>query len=260
MNHSSTPAGQVTDILALSGDIKTATTSLSIPVYPCFHVPVDAPPDWTPSIGRSRSLRNLSQILHPELATIFVDLLKLILFSFTKKFDAVSLKKCIFVDPAGLQAISIEYRLLYFASHEKFQGDDSVEGCCRLAGLLFFNTALWPSYPPAAAILKNSVVRLKSSMTSATLADFYEQAPELLLWVLFVGAVACRGQDVQPWFISQLTEAADALRIEDSLQLEEVVKTFLYVPAVYDTPLAEIWADVEALKRLRDDYSWFAKS
>jgi len=179
--------------------------------------------------------------LHENLVQILLDLLDLNRYGWTKNFNAISVRKCIYLAVARLQCLSIERRLLCYGLHPSFNGG-GIAGCCRISGLLYINTALWCNYPSASAILRNLSRRLQATLDVETINDFCVAAPEWLLWVLFIGYFATEGQDTSLWFLYQFEVVAAVLRVRDVEQMNSVLKMFLDIPEIYDGAAYRLWA------------------
>lgn len=151
------------------------------------------------------------------------------------------------------QNLFIEYRLLSYRFDSitgEFLGDNSIEGCCRLAALLYVNTVLWIAYTSAAAVLRSPVIALKVALDSideSMKQTFWAPYSDILAWVLFLGAHCSRDQDERPFFIMELAKVTVFIGWRDLEEMRQTLMSFFYVDRVYGASLAEIWYEVRSV-------------
>ncbi|KAL2844089.1 hypothetical protein BJY01DRAFT_248334 [Aspergillus pseudoustus] len=78
-------------------------------------------------------------------------------------------------------------------------------------------------------------------------------APDLLLWILFMGAMASQQHDCHPWFVSHLRGAAAHLELKEWGEARAVLAEFFYTDQRGYTTGEEIWNEV-----LTPDYTCIA--
>ncbi|EED16352.1 hypothetical protein TSTA_014430 [Talaromyces stipitatus ATCC 10500] len=90
------------------------------------------------------------------------------------------------------------------------RGDDTIEGAVRLASLLFHNTTIWPFYPAIAPLFPLPVIALETALRHGIAAGTYTYLPDLLIWLLFIGASAAKYLPTSRiWFMDELCKAID---------------------------------------------------
>lgn len=96
-------------------------------------------------------------------------------------------------------------------SPDRLRGDDTIEGAVRLASLLFHNTTIWPFYPAIAPLFPVPIFCLETALRNGIAAGTYTYLPDLLIWLLFIGASAGKYlPTTRGWFMSELSKAVDA--------------------------------------------------
>lgn len=93
----------------------------------------------------------------------------------------------------------------------RLRGDDTIEGAVRLASLLFHNTTIWPFYPAIAPLFPVPIFCLETALRNGIAAGTYTYLPDLLIWLLFIGASAGKYlPTTRSWFMTELSKAVDA--------------------------------------------------
>lgn len=151
------------------------------------------------------------------------------------------------------QNLFIEYRLLSYRFDpvtEEFLGDNTIEGCCRLASLLYVNTVLWIAYTSAAAVLRSPVGALKialETLPESIKQTFWAPYSDLLAWVLFLGAHCSKDQVERPFFIMELAKVVVFNGWRDLEETRQRLMGFFYVDRMYGASLAEVWNEVQTV-------------
>ena len=81
---------------------------------------------------------------------------------------------------------------------------------------------------------------------------FWSPHPELLMWVLFVGAHISFGQVEWQWFISYLACGAQLLDLETSAELRKILLRHFYMDRIYEVSLASVWEEVQRIRHALD--------
>lgn len=74
-----------------------------------------------------------------------------------------------------------------------------------------------------------------------SLVSLQATAPDLLVWILFIGSVASRGRNCHSWFLLRLKEAAHELSLERWDGAVLVLQEYLFVCRPSDGPVKEMW-------------------
>lgn len=135
-------------------DIKIAGTTLSSPMFPVVENRVNGriirshPQVATSSLSSAILLLRVSDLFQKQFVSILLDLRYLNLFRIFSPNKNESIAEYTTVDLCNFQKLHIERQLLTYMNLDTSPNDASVGGCCRLAVLLFINTAFWLNFPP----------------------------------------------------------------------------------------------------------------
>lgn len=150
-------------------------------------------------------------------------------------------------DYFNTEVLYVEYALhtdRYTATGEA-KGDATLEGCVRLACLLFHNTTIWEFYPQMGPVFSKPIVGLRVALETTIPAGYFNLCRELLIWLLFIGACSSRLLSREHTFF--MTELATTLRSQGCRSWQEVRELLLgyfYVDRCYLTPLRELWDEL----------------
>jgi hypothetical protein len=170
--------------------------------------------------------RYLHAGLTPELAEVFQDM-----HSYTIMVDLYSRgimrnpSMCVMADRRN----SIQFRLLSLPSAKElggdhFQGRDVYESC-RIAAIIFSLLIIFP-LPPVNAPLQLLARSLSHVLAASDLHENWKSAPELLLWILMLGAVASGNE--KWWFITIAHRTGIAAEIRGGRSLKQVLESVMW--------------------------------
>lgn len=127
------------------------------------------------------------------------------------------------------------------------KGDASIEGCVRLASLLFHNSAIWDFYPQIAPVFPKPITALQKALETTIPAGCFHLCRDVLIWLLFMGACASRLMvRERAFFVAQLTAAMEAHGLNSWQELRALLLGFFYVDRAYLGPLREVWDETQA--------------
>ncbi|KAI1114778.1 hypothetical protein F5Y14DRAFT_412790 [Nemania sp. NC0429] len=139
-------------------------------------------------------------------------------------------------DSIAYMNLYIEYRLL------NWDASTAIERICRIACLLYVNTSLVRAYQPSAAIIRNLVTALREMLGSIDETDSWARCPDVLLWVLAIGAHCSRQQDGEWFFVDCLWQTATLLDLHTWEDARDLLARYLFVDEIYQETLEVIWA------------------
>ncbi|KAE8354002.1 hypothetical protein BDV28DRAFT_132046 [Aspergillus coremiiformis] len=148
------------------------------------------------------------------------------------------------------EVIYVEYVLhmdRYLSGGEP-KGDANIEGCVRLACLLFHNGAIWGFYPQLGPVFPKPISALRRALATTIPTGFFHPFPELLLWILFIGAWSSRLVPEQTFFVAELAAAVGREGIQSWQELRSLLLNFFYVDRVHRTPLRGLWEEVRRIR------------
>ena len=126
------------------------------------------------------------------------------------------------------------------------KSDNTMEGCVRLACLLFHNSAIWQFYPYMTPIFARPVVTLRFAVQSTIASGCYSLCKDLLAWILFTGVFASGASLPQEreFFVRQLAAVVRSLHVQSWQELREVLMGFFYVDRTYLALLPTLWDEI----------------
>jgi hypothetical protein len=142
-----------------------------------------------------------------------------------------------------IQGLHVEYQLLVLPFNEP---QHPIQEAVRNA-LLMFKNSLYGIHSPTATIYRALLSRMKAALDVSDLANYWAPTPELLLWILCMGAHHSGGEVERPWFVMQIARGVQLLRLSSWEDLEAILRCFCYFDRIYGKSMRRIWAEVELL-------------
>ncbi|PKX98335.1 uncharacterized protein P174DRAFT_436736 [Aspergillus novofumigatus IBT 16806] len=237
-------------------DIRVACMAFTKPIFP--FVRYARPSGLTlipPSKDHARTASRLIQLI--EIPGVFGDAMSKAIYDLT---ELIWYAEWIKGDPKSSQSFDdetedyfntevlyVEYALhtdRYTATGEA-KGDATIEGCVRLACLLFHNSTIWEFYPAMGPVFSKPIIGLRVALETTIPAGYFNLCRELLIWVLFVGACSSRLLAREhTFFMTELTTALRNQGFRSWQELRELLLGYFYVDRYYLTPLRELWDEI----------------
>ncbi|KAL2863843.1 uncharacterized protein BJX67DRAFT_362787 [Aspergillus lucknowensis] len=145
------------------------------------------------------------------------------------------------------EVLYVEYALHSdrYTSTGEVKGDATIEGCVRLACLLFHNSAIWDFYPQIAPVFPKPIVALQLALESTIRAGCYHLCRDLLIWLLFVGACSTRIPSQRSFFVNELVSAVRLRGVQSWQELRAILFSYFYVDRCYLGPLRALWNEIQ---------------
>ncbi|KAL3475196.1 hypothetical protein BJX99DRAFT_230166 [Aspergillus californicus] len=145
------------------------------------------------------------------------------------------------------EVLYVEYALHNdrYTSTGEVKGDATIEGCVRLACLLFHNSAIWDFYPQIAPVFPKPIIALQMALKSTIRAGCYHLCRGLLIWLLFVGACSTRIPDQHTFFVNELASAIRLQGVRSWQELRAILFDYFYVDRCYLGPLRALWDELQ---------------
>ena len=115
------------------------------------------------------------------------------------------------------------------------------QDCWRLAALIYFNIAIREC--PSPNLLKSMTSRLIESFQESDMSNIWSPFSDVLLWILFMGSCAAWDSSEKGWFVLELRRVVRALDLKSFMEMESLLKSFLYRSIVSGEPLRELWSE-----------------
>lgn len=135
--------------------------------------------------------------------------------------------------------------------NEPCSAGDELLDICQLAAVIFSLLCVFP-YP--AAKFELLVNRIRGIMSGYTFAKEWSEAPDLMLWITYMTAVASVNSEPRIWFIKILDRCLRKLKIDswDTLK-KDVLLEFLWLPVTNDADGSDLWDEIEASNPFEGD-------
>lgn len=147
-------------------------------------------------------------------------------------------------DYFNTEVLHVEYQLHTdrYTATGQVKGDNSIEGCTRLALLLFHNSAIWNFYPMVGQLLPKPIQALRTALEVTIPSGLFALCRDLLLWQLFMGA-ACSLTlpSERAFFVSELANAARLQGIHSWQEARSILLGFFYVDRIHLPMLRQVW-------------------
>ncbi|KAJ5912903.1 hypothetical protein N7504_001786 [Penicillium tannophilum] len=150
-------------------------------------------------------------------------------------------------DYFNFEVLSTEYSLHLdrYLSTGEIKGDNSIEGCCRLACLCFHNSAIWSFYPMIAPLLPMPILCLRAALEATIPSGLFALCRDLLIWLLFIGASCSQVMPAErTYFVTELAAATRLYGVTSWQECRNILLGFFYTDRVHLPMLRQIWQEV----------------
>ncbi|CAG7948036.1 unnamed protein product [Penicillium nalgiovense] len=146
-------------------------------------------------------------------------------------------------DYFNTEVLHVEYQLHTdrYTETGQVKGDNSIEGCTRLALLLFHNSAIWNFYPMIGQLLPKPIQALRTALEATIPSGLFALCRDLLLWQLFLGAACSLTLPTErAFFVSELANAARLQGVHSWQEARAILLGFFYVDRIHLPMLRQI--------------------
>ncbi|EAW07118.1 uncharacterized protein ACLA_018220 [Aspergillus clavatus NRRL 1] len=170
--------------------------------------------------------------LHTSMKTFIQVLRRLIIY-----FEMAQVEPSIVMPTDNDLFLVFEHQLL----STEYTETDPLHEPLRHSLLIYQNLRIWhfQSFP----FMEFMVEALRRSLVPQ-FGRFRDEAPELLLWVLFIGGMASQGYKCHPWFVARLTDMARRLAVEGWEKARVLVGGFFYTDQPGERGAEDLWNEV----------------
>jgi hypothetical protein len=120
----------------------------------------------------------------------------------------------------------------------------SAYNICRLSTTIYALLVVFP-LPPLAAPFARLGKELSDELTALAQNELWTRAPQLLSWIIVMGAIASVGSDLRSWYVSILIRYTRQLEIESWAGLKECLQDFLWFENTSDVDGADLWKEAQ---------------
>lgn len=121
-----------------------------------------------------------------------------------------------------------------------------LEDCSRIAVLLYSNSALW-NMPHYFAIKRGLVRCYRHALKQLDFEYCEARYPDLLIWMLFLGAWGSEAQLERTWYVSRLARVVKNSGLQSWEEARLRIRGFLYVDRLFARPWSAIFDEVTLL-------------
>jgi hypothetical protein len=195
-------------------------------------------------LGQAFFDAQIATILGPQLLSIFWDVRTLTLW---REYHQVEHTQPSIEHVEYCQTLNwrCQYQALALPFELRYSQNPTQEPC-RITLLIVCHTSN-PVYRPDSLLYRNSAARLQSALERPVLQSLREHAPNMLLWILLLGAAITEGQPECRWFLGELAICFWGVKSVDWVGVEDVVRRFLYIERIWRQRFERIWNNVLAL-------------
>ncbi|GFN21618.1 short chain dehydrogenase family protein [Aspergillus tubingensis] len=148
------------------------------------------------------------------------------------------------------EVLYIEYMLLSdrYSQTGTVKEDASIEGCIRLACLLFHNSSIWAFYPANAGVFPQPIIALRTALEGVLATGAFSAYPDLLVWILVMGACSCNVALARErtFFVQTLARVVRLHAITSWKELRARLMPYFYLDRCYLASLQLLWDELLA--------------
>lgn len=188
---------------------------------------------------------NLQAIIGDELYRIIEDLYHYTAFVKHYRFRGL---ECSVADHRCFQMwnAALDYQLLSYPTVTLEQGtlDPAFLNILRRAILLWMDSGTW-QWNTTSTLVCSQCSNIANLLQSSDLRRYQETCPDLLSWILVVGACSShQATSYRSFFISQLKVFTSSGFIRSEQEIENILKKFIYIDKSYTMCISLLWKDI----------------
>ena len=140
----------------------------------------------------------------------------------------------------------VQHSLMSLAPEEQAAGEqeDPLYNLCRLAAMIYSLIVVFP-LPVQTAPFAELALQVKEQMSNPTIRIRWSEAPQLMLWITVMAAIASIGLSERSWYVSILDRLVSRLRIGSWNELKGQLQDFLWFASISDVDGADLWKEVK---------------
>lgn len=145
---------------------------------------------------------------------------------------------------------SVMYRLINL--RDRFEVGSRNDAICL--GLLAFSASVFLPWKRFGVAYRNLATIFKACFASLSLSSSDSRSPpQLLVWLLMMGAVAIFEESDDAWLLSMLSQNMGLCGIDSWSKMQEVLKAFMWIDLVHGKRGKEVFDANTRLSRLNPD-------
>lgn len=199
-----------------------------------------------PLVGLGRGFRVLPEMLgHAEVSKLLAVLRWIIQYTFA--IDDYEQKR-----PEAQTSLRLSdernfvQHSLMLLSPTKFETEQEhpMHRLCRLGTLIYSLLVVFP-IPDIAAPFHQLAQDVQAQLSQASVQAHWAEAPELILWVTVLGAIASLGSQYREWYLTTLDRLTKRLNLSSWSAMKERLGAFLWFESTNDKDGSRLWKEME---------------
>lgn len=141
----------------------------------------------------------------------------------------------------------VQYSLMSLAPDAETSGVEHTDlffELCRLAAMIYSLLVVFP-LPVTTAPFAMLGRQIKEQMSKSTVHARWSEAPQLMLWITFMGAIASIGSSERFWYISLLDRLIGRLKVGSWLEMKKLLEDFLWFGSTSDIDGLDLWKEIQ---------------
>ena len=126
---------------------------------------------------------------------------------------------------------------------------------CHLAALIYSSISLFP-LPAITAPFSRLARQIKRQLSKPTIQKSWNDAPDLMMWIIFMAAIASVGMIERSWYVSTLSHAVGRLHICSWDDMRARLQGFLWYGPVSDVDGKQLWTEIEQVNPSTNCSTW----
>ena len=127
---------------------------------------------------------------------------------------------------------------------------------CHAAALIYSWIVIFPA--PAQAIpFHQAATQIKTLLNCEEVNEYWTQTPDVMLWIVVMGAIASFGSSEEQGYIIFLSRVLQRLKIDTWHGLKDQLEKFLWYPSVSDVDGHDLWQEIRQTGFLHRDGGQF---
>ena len=114
---------------------------------------------------------------------------------------------------------------------------------CHAAAMVYSWIVIFPA-PVHAIPFHHAATQIKTFMDLDEMYEYWRQTPDLMLWILVMGALASIGSTLERGYIILLGRALARLKVDTWHGLKSRLERFLWYPGASDVDGQDLWQEI----------------
>ncbi|KIX03592.1 uncharacterized protein Z518_07145 [Rhinocladiella mackenziei CBS 650.93] len=235
------------------GDIVVACQNIAKPMFPYvpMHDDVIGPLNTAsrrthPLVGLGKGFRVLPGMLsHEEVSKLLAALRWIIQYTFAVDDHVEGRPEAQALSALMDERNFVQHNLMLLTPDpSEIRQEHPMHRLSRLATVIYSLLVVFP-LPAVAAPFHQLAHDVRSQLSQLSIQSRWTEAPDLILWITVMGAIAAVGSSDRTWYLSALDRLTRRLNIKTWASLKERLKMFLWFEYTNDSDGLKLWREIE---------------